>query len=40
MEAEARSEVYPVIAEGRSDLDQVAGGVNKVGEMASPRWPT
>lgn len=28
-------EVYPVIAEGRSDLDQIAGRVNKVGEMAS-----
>ena len=28
-------ESYPVIAEGRSDLDEIAGRVNKVGEMAS-----
>lgn len=28
-------ETYPVIAEGRSDLDEIAGRVNKVGEMAS-----
>jgi len=28
-------EKYPIIAEGRSDLDEIAGRVNKVGEMAS-----
>lgn len=28
-------EIYPVITEGRSDLDEIAGRVNKVGEMAS-----
>jgi len=28
-------ESYPVIAEGRSDLEEIAGRVNKVGEMAS-----
>ncbi|MBX3607526.1 MAG: MCE family protein [Piscinibacter sp.] len=28
-------EKYPVIAEGRSDLDEIAGRVNKVGEMAA-----
>ena len=28
-------ESYPVIAEGHSDLDEIAGRVNKVGEMAS-----
>ena len=28
-------ERYPVIAEGRSDIDEIAGRVNKVGEMAS-----
>jgi phospholipid/cholesterol/gamma-HCH transport system substrate-binding protein len=28
-------ETYPVITEGRSDLDEIAGRVNKVGEMAS-----
>lgn len=28
-------EEYPVIAEGRSDLDEIAGRVNKVGEMAA-----
>ena len=28
-------ETVPVIAEGRSDLDEIAGRVNKVGEMAS-----
>lgn len=28
-------EDYPVIAEGRSDLDEIAGRVNQVGEMAA-----
>jgi phospholipid/cholesterol/gamma-HCH transport system substrate-binding protein len=28
-------ESYPVVAEGRSDLQEIAGRVNKVGEMAS-----
>lgn len=28
-------EEFPVIAEGRSDLDEIAGRVNKVGEMAA-----
>ncbi len=28
-------EDFPVIAEGRSDLDEIAGRVNKVGEMAA-----
>jgi phospholipid/cholesterol/gamma-HCH transport system substrate-binding protein len=28
-------ESYPVIAEGHSDIDEIAGRVNKVGEMAS-----
>lgn len=28
-------EQYPLIAEGRSDLDEIAGRVNKVGEMAA-----
>ncbi|MDH5541030.1 MAG: MlaD family protein, partial [Rhizobacter sp.] len=28
-------EEYPVIGEGRSNLDEIAGRVNKVGEMAS-----
>lgn len=28
-------ESYPVVHEGRSDLDEIAGRVNKVGEMAS-----
>jgi len=28
-------ESYPVIGEGRSDLDEIAGRVNKIGEMAA-----
>ncbi len=31
----AEGERYPLIKEGRSDLDEIAGRVNKVGEMAS-----
>ena len=30
-----KGERYPVIGEGRSDLEEIAGRVNKVGEMAS-----
>lgn len=32
--AAAPGETYPVIAEGRSDLDELAGRVNQVGELA------
>jgi ABC-type transporter Mla subunit MlaD len=35
LEAVPEGESYPVIAEGRSDLDEIAGRVNRVGEMAS-----
>lgn len=31
----AEGERYPLIGEGRSDLDEIAGRVNKVGEMAA-----
>lgn len=31
----AEGERYPLIGEGRSDLEEIAGRVNKVGEMAS-----
>jgi ABC-type transporter Mla subunit MlaD len=35
LEVVPAGETYPVITEGRSDLDEIAGRVNKVGEMAS-----
>lgn len=33
--ASAPGERYPVIAEGRSDIDQIAGRVNELGDMAA-----
>lgn len=35
LEGVPEGEEYPVIAEGRSDLDEIAGRVNKVGDMAA-----